>query len=62
MTTALEDLPLVLTVDEVAAALRVAKWAIYDMVKRGDLHAVHVGRNLRIPRAELGRFLAGERA
>jgi len=62
VTTALEDMPLVLTVIEAAEALRVARWLIYDMVKRGDLRAVHVGRNLRIPRAELGRFLAGERA
>jgi len=60
--SSVDDLPLVLTVVEVADELRVGKWAIYDMVKRGDLRAVHVGRNLRIPRAELGRFLAGERA
>jgi len=62
VTAALEDLPLVLTVVEVAAELRCARWCVYEMVKRGDLRAVHVGRNLRIPRAELGRFLAGERA
>ncbi len=59
--SALEDLPLVLTAVEVAEALRCAKWCVYEMVKRGDLRAVHVGRNLRIPRAELERFLAGER-
>ncbi len=60
--SSVDDLPLVLTVVEVAAELRCAKWCVYEMVKRGDLRAVHVGRNLRIPRAELGRFLAGERA
>jgi len=54
-----DHLPLVLTVDEVAAALRVAKWTIYDMVKRGDLHAVHVGRKIRIPRSEIDRLLTG---
>lgn len=54
-----DSLPLVLTVDEVAAALRVRKWAIYDMVKRGDLHAIHVGRKIRIPRSELDRLLTG---
>ena len=60
--SSVDDLPLVLTVVEVAVELRCAKWAIYEMVKRGDLRAVHVGRNLRIPRAELERLLAGERA
>ncbi len=60
--SSVDDLPLVLTVVEVAAELRCAKWCVYEMVKRGDLRAVHVGRNLRVPRAELGRFLAGERA
>jgi len=60
--SSVDDLPLVLTVVEVAAELRCAKWCVYEMVKRGDLRAVHVGRNLRIPRAELERFLAGERA
>jgi len=54
-----DSLPLVLTVVEVAAALRVRKWAIYDMVKRGDLHAVHVGRKIRIPRSKLDRLLTG---
>ncbi len=60
--SSVDDLPLVLTVVEVAAELRCAKWCVYEMVKRGDLRAVHVGRNLRIPRAELERLLAGERA
>ncbi len=60
--SSVDDLPLVLTVVEVAAELRCAKWCVYEMVKRGDLRAVHVGRSLRIPRAELERLLAGERA
>ncbi len=62
MTAALEDLPLVLTVVEVADALRCAKWCVYTMIKDGNLRAVRVGRNLRIPRAEIERLLAGESA
>jgi excisionase family DNA binding protein len=55
--TAPADFPLVLTVDEAAAALRVSRWRIYESVKAGELRACRLGRTVRIPRAEIGRLL-----
>ena len=54
------ELPLVLTVEEAAKALRIGRTAAYAAVRSGDLPAVRVGRSLRIPRAALERLLAGE--
>lgn len=38
-----------LSVDEYAAQLRVSRDAVYDAVRRGEIHAVRVGRLIRIP-------------
>lgn len=46
-----------LTPDELAAALRVSKWTVYDSIKRGEIHAIRLGRCIRIPQAELARLL-----
>ena len=53
------DLPLVLTADEAADALRISRWAVYEAVKRGELRAVRLGRTLRIPRAAITELLGG---
>jgi excisionase family DNA binding protein len=47
-----------LTVDELAAFLRVSRTTAYQLVWRGDVPSVKVGGQLRIPRAELERQLA----
>lgn len=54
------DLPLVLTVDETANALRLGRSATYEAIHRGQIRAVRLGRKLRVPRAELERLLSGE--
>jgi excisionase family DNA binding protein len=43
----------VLKVKEAAAILRVGRNQLYQAVARGDLHAVRIGRTIRIPRTAL---------
>ncbi|MEX1264032.1 MAG: helix-turn-helix domain-containing protein [Actinomycetota bacterium] len=46
-----------LTVAEVAAAMRVSNMTVYRLIKSGDLPAVRVGKGYRIRGSELQRFL-----
>jgi excisionase family DNA binding protein len=46
-----------LTVAEVAAAMRVSNMTVYRLIKGGDLPAVRVGKNYRIRESDLERFL-----
>ena len=47
----------VLTVDEVAAELRVTRGAVYALVRSGLLPAVHVGRRIRVAERVLANFI-----
>jgi excisionase family DNA binding protein len=51
-------LPQMLTVKEVAAILRVGRNQLYQAVARGDLHAVRIGRTIRIPQTALQDLLS----
>ena len=52
------DLPLLLTIDEVAALFRTSRKGIYGMIERGQLPGVtRVGRRLLIRRDALLDFL-----
>jgi putative molybdopterin biosynthesis protein len=46
-----------LTPQEVAQQLKIKKATVYAMVKRGDLSAVKLDKQLRIQQQELDRFL-----
>jgi excisionase family DNA binding protein len=46
-----------LTVSEVAAAMRVSNMTVYRLIKGGELGAVRVGKNYRIRESDLARFL-----
>ena len=50
-----------LTVSEVAATMRVSNMTVYRLIKSGQLSAIRVGKNYRIRRADVGRYL-NERA
>ena len=41
------------TPEEVAAKLKLSKYTIYEMIKRGDLEAHRIGRGLRISAKQL---------
>lgn len=49
--------PLVFTIAETAAKLRVHRSTIYRLIHSGDLRAIRVGQSLRIPARELERLL-----
>ncbi len=46
-----------LTVREVADAIRVSTMTVYRLIKGGDLQAIRVGKHFRIREADLGSYL-----
>ncbi|MGH9152699.1 MAG: helix-turn-helix domain-containing protein [Acidimicrobiales bacterium] len=67
--TTLEELPLVLTVEEAAAVLRISRAAAYEQARiwretdgRDGLPVVVIGHCLRVPRAKLEDKLGCESA
>ena len=52
-------LPL-MTIGEAATILRVARRTIRRMIKRGELHAVRIGRSVRIRRQDIERIILGD--
>ena len=53
-----EDLPLVLTVAEVAKVLGVGKNTAYDFIRRGAIKSVRVGRQIRVSKSAFLEFLS----
>jgi excisionase family DNA binding protein len=47
-----------LTVAEVAAAMRVSNMTVYRLIKGGELAAIRVGKNYRIRERDLQRYLS----
>ncbi|SDH35630.1 substrate-binding domain-containing protein [Desulfosporosinus hippei] len=50
---------LTLTAAEAAKILKVSKYTLYELVKRGEIPAHHIGRQLRIDPAVLDQYLRG---
>ena len=50
-----------LTVGEVAGAMRVSTMTVYRLIKAGDLGAIRIGRGYRIPQREVERYLRARR-
>ena len=48
------------TPTEVAHALGLCPASVYNMINRGALRAVKLGRSVRIPASELVRLLGGQ--
>ncbi len=46
-----------LTVAEVAALLRVSNMTVYRLIKSGQLPAIRVGKNYRLRRPDVERYL-----
>lgn len=51
--TTYDALPLFLTVPQAAAVLGVGRNTAYNMVRRGQLRSVRVGRQIRVPKDAL---------
>ena len=43
---------------EVAALLKIARNTVYELIKRGELKSVKVGKQLRVSRVEINRYLS----
>jgi excisionase family DNA binding protein len=52
-----DELPDVLTADEVAEVLRLGRNTVYDSLRTGVIPSVRIGRRLLIPKAALLRLL-----
>lgn len=46
-----------LTVSEVAKAMRVSNMTVYRLIKGGQIGAIRVGKNYRIRTSEIDRYL-----
>lgn len=46
-----------LTVGEVAQLMRVSNMTVYRLIKSGQLSAIRVGKNYRIRRSDIERYL-----
>jgi excisionase family DNA binding protein len=47
-----------LTVGEVAGAMRVSNMTVYRLIKGGELPAIRVGKNYRIREVDVNRYLS----
>lgn len=45
------------TPEEVASILKISKFTVYEMIKRGDLSAYRIGRKYRITQEDLERYI-----
>jgi len=54
-----QELPAVLTVEDMAAYLRIGRGKAYELVHQRQVPHVRVGRYIRIPREALLRWLEG---
>jgi excisionase family DNA binding protein len=55
----LDQAPDVMKVPEVAAVLRIGRNAAYELIQRGELQAVCIGRSVRVTRWALEAYLQG---
>ena len=58
MKSCLADYPDALTVDEVVSILRVSRKTVYELIKKGRIKAVKIGRSHRIAKENLIELLA----
>lgn len=56
--TSMEDLPLALSVPEVAEVLKIGRSGAYALVRSGKLPSLKIGRKIRVSRVALSEFLS----
>ena len=49
------------TPEELAQKLKISKYTVYEMIKRGEIEAHHIGRNIRISESQLDDYLMNSR-
>lgn len=55
--TSFDDLPLIMTVEELAPILGVGKGTVYELVRCGRIKSLRIGTQIRILKQELIQFL-----
>lgn len=53
----LDDLPLTLRVEDLMPILGIGRNTAYELVHSGQIKSIRIGRNIRIPKSEVIRFL-----
>ena len=56
--TDISQLPLVLTIDDLISVLHIGRNKAYDLVKSKQIQSLKVGKQIRIPRAALERYVS----
>ena len=51
-----------LTIKETAASLGISDWMVYEMVKRGEIKTIRIGKRILIPISALDQFVAENRS
>lgn len=57
-TTTPDTQRLVYTIDEAAAALRISRTKLYELLADGQIESIHIGRSHKIPADALRTYLA----
>lgn len=52
-----ENLPIVLSVQQLAEVLQIGRNSAYNLVKSGQIQSIRIGRNIRIPQTALLEYL-----
>jgi excisionase family DNA binding protein len=54
--------PLVYTIPEAAAALRISRTKLYELLDSQEIESIHIGRSRKIPAEALRTYVEGLRA
>lgn len=52
-----DELPLTLRVEDLMPILNIGRNTAYELVRSGQIKSIRIGRQIRIPRTEVLRFL-----
>lgn len=52
-----QNIPLVLSVPELANILHIGRNSAYQLVNSGKIRCIHIGKNIRVPQAALLEYL-----
>ncbi len=53
-----EEIPLIMTVPQLATLLKVGRNAAYDLVNSGEIQTIRIGKSIRISRNAVLHYLA----
>lgn len=53
----IQQLPLVLSVPQLAGILHIGRNSAYQLVNSGEIRCIHIGKNIRIPQSALLEYL-----